>query len=116
MKKVYVAGSYSANNVLAVLRNIGIGEDVCAELFLRGYAPFCPWHDKDFIIKRPYSKFTVDMFYNYSLEWLKVSDVVLVLGGWENSEGTKKEIEVAEEIGIPIYYNVHDLYAKESHD
>jgi len=113
MKKVYVAGAYSADNVLDVLKNIGRGEEVCAELFLRGYAPFCPWHDKDFVFKRPYHKFTVDMFYDYSIAWLKVCDVMFVTGGWENSAGTKKEIKIAEEMGIPIYYSISELYEKE---
>ena len=113
MKKVYVAGAYSADNVLDVLKNIGIGEDICAELFLRGFAPFCPWHDKDFVIKRPYSKYTIEMFYNYSIEWLKVCDVMFVIDGWEKSSGTKKEIKIAEELGLPIYYNISELIKNE---
>jgi hypothetical protein len=42
MIRVYVAGKYSANNVLDVLKNIGHGRRVCAELFALGYSPFVP--------------------------------------------------------------------------
>jgi hypothetical protein len=102
--KVYVAGRYSGDNVLDVLRNIGRGEAAAAELFDMGFAPFCPWHDKDYVIKNPEGDFTVEKFYNYSMAWLEVCDIVLLLPGWETSKGTLKEIERAEELGIPVIY------------
>ena len=46
------------------------------------------------------------MFYDYSIEWLKVSDVMVLVPGWKKSKGTLAEIEVAKECGIPIFYNV----------
>jgi hypothetical protein len=107
--RVYVAGSYSANNVLDVLKNIGIGEKFCADLFLLGYAPFCPWHDKDFIFSRPMSDFTVEMFYDYSMAWLDVSDVIFVLPNSENSKGVQAEIQRAEELNIPVVYSITEL-------
>ena len=33
MIKVYVAGAYSDDNVLGVLRNIGRGEDIACQIF-----------------------------------------------------------------------------------
>ena len=51
MKRIYVAGRYSADNVLDVLRNIGRGEKMCAKLFKMGYAPYCPWHDKTYVME-----------------------------------------------------------------
>ncbi|MGD8707124.1 MAG: DUF4406 domain-containing protein [Nitrosopumilaceae archaeon] len=104
--RVYVAGAYSACNVLDVLKNIGKGEKLSLEVFKAG---FCPWHDKDFIIHDPDFEYTVDMFYNYSLAWLEVSDCVLLVPGWENSIGTKKEIEMAKELKLKIYYSLEDL-------
>lgn len=107
--KVYVAGPYSGGNVLSVLQNIGRGQKVCAELFIRGFAPFCTWHDKSFVVDYPNVNFTVEDFYGYSIEWLKVSDVMLVIDGWENSQGTIAEIKLAEELGIPIFYTMDSL-------
>ena len=109
MKRVYVAGPYSANSVLDVLKNIGRGEKACADLFAMGYAPFCPWHDKSFVTDRPDDEFTVSQFYEYSLAWLKVSDAVVLLPGWENSKGTLKEIEVAKEVGIPVFDSITEF-------
>lgn len=111
MQKVYVAGPYSADNVLDVLKNIGRGERVCAELFGMGFAPFCPWHDKSYVTDRFDAEFTVKQFYDYSMAWLKVSDCVLLLPGWESSKGTLAEIERAKELGIPIYSSVDELVA-----
>lgn len=109
MKRVYVAGAYSADNVIDVLRNIGRGEIMAAEIFHLGYAPFCPWHDKDFIIKRPDDSYTVDQFYRYSIAWLEVSDCVLLVPGWENSKGTKAELHRAIDLGIPVFDTIDEL-------
>ena len=115
MIKIYVAGAYSDDNVLGVLKNIGRGQTVAAEMFNLGFAPFTPWHDKSFVIENWTSDFTVEQFYNYSMEWLKASDVVLVvpnvegLKDWEDSKGTLAEIKVAEENNIPVFYKIKDL-------
>jgi hypothetical protein len=105
MIRVYVAGKYSADNVLDVLKNIGRGQQACARLFAAGLAPFCPWHDKSFITDRPDDDFTVQQFYDYSMAWLEVSDCVLVLPGWKESTGTRAEIDRAYELDIPVFLN-----------
>ena len=114
--KVYVAGAYSDNNVMGVLRNIGRGEYYAAELFMKGFAPFTPWHDKSFVFQNWDKELTVPMFYNYSMEWLKVSDCVFIVPNheftkdWQESIGTIAEIEQAEKLGIPVFYSIEDLY------
>jgi hypothetical protein len=107
--KVYVAGAYSADDVLSVLQNIGRGEKACAELFRRGFAPFCPWHDKSYVTDSPYFEFKIEDFYEFSIAWLEVSEVMLVLPGHSGSGGTMKEIEIAKELGIPVCYSIDEL-------
>jgi len=115
MKRVYVAGAYSDNNVLGVLKNIGRGEYYASQLFMEGFAPFTPWHDKTFVTDNWDKEFTVPMFYNYSMEWLKVSDAVFVipnhegLKNWQESKGTLAEIEEANRLNIPVFYNIKEL-------
>ena len=111
MKRVYMAGPYSANNVIDVLRNIGKGEAMAARLFKLGFAPFCPCHDKDFVIKNFNENFNVQQFYDYSISWLKVSEAVYLGEGWKNSKGTLEEIETAKKLGIPIFENIEELIA-----
>ena len=107
--KVYVAGAYSADNVLSVLQNIGRGEKACAELFRLGFAPFCPWHDKSYVINNPDVEFKIEDFYEYSIAWLEVSEVMFVLPGHSCSSGTVKEITLAKELGMPVCYSIDEL-------
>ena len=109
MIKVYVAGDYSADNVLDVLKNIGRGQQTAAQLFQDGFAPFTPWHDKSYVTDNPNGTYTKEMFYDASLEWLKVSDCVYVISGQGKGGGVDAEIEVAKELGIPVFYNYHNL-------
>jgi len=107
--KVYVAGPYSADNVIDVLKNIGRGKKMCADLFSMGFAPFCPWHDSNYVTDRFNDIFTVEQFYEYSMCWLEVSDCVFLVDGWESSRGTLKEIERAEELNIPVFSSTIEL-------
>ena len=100
MKKIYVAGAYSANNVMDVLHNISRGIEYSAFLLKEGNAHFCPWLDYHFaLVNRNISK---QLFYEYSIAFLEVCDEVHVLEGSENSVGTQKEIARAKELNIPI--------------
>ena len=100
--RIYVAGSYNANNVIGVLNNIKIGTKVCVQLLKNGYIPFCPWLDYQF---HWFGDLTIDDYYRYSMGWLEVSDAILVLPNSEDSKGTQAEIKKAKELGIPIYTN-----------
>lgn len=115
MHRIYIAGAYSDDNVLGVLKNIGRGEEYAAKLFIHGFAPFTPWHDKDFVIKFWRDKFTIKMFYDYSIAWLLVSDAIFIvpncdgLKDFQDSKGTLAEIDIASKNGIPIFYELHSL-------
>ena len=110
MIKVYVAGAYSSDNILEMFEIVRKGLEISTELFNRGYAPFVCVTDLHFcLMKKPEHELTIEKFYNYSIAWLLVSDVMLVLPGFENSRGTLKEIDIANEKGIPIFYTLKDL-------
>ena len=110
MKRIYVAGAYSADNVITVLDNMRKGMRKSTEVFLAGFAPFCPWLDFHYtLMLREGEKLTVQDYYKYSMAWLEVSQCVLVLSGFESSRGTLAEIKRAEELGIPVYYDLMDL-------
>lgn len=104
--KIYVAGKYSANNVLDVLENIHIGIKFCANLLKDGHEPFCPWLDHQYHF---YNKdLKVEDYYRVSMAWLEVSELVMVLPNWENSKGVQTEIARAQELKIPIIYITQD--------
>lgn len=113
-KRIYVAGPYSCAGRceplgvdLAYMRK---GLQVSAQLLYLGYAPFCPWLDYLFHfaaddIHLP----SKNDYYEYSLSWLAASDAVLVIDQRPGSVGTWKEIELAKQLGIRVYYNIYHL-------
>ena len=112
MKRVYIAGPYSSDNILGGLENIRRGMRMAAKLLQRGIAVFCPWLDHQFFFQlREGEKISLDVIQAHSMEWLKASHAVLVLRGHENSAGTKKEIETAVMAGIPVFFSYLDLLA-----
>jgi len=112
MLKIYVAGAYSANDILTVLDNMRRGMRAATEVLLAGYSPFVPFFDYHFqLMLREGETLTVEDYYRYSIAWLPVCDAMLVLSGSEYSKGTIQEIIVAKELGIPIYYSLEELTA-----
>ena len=109
-KRIYVAGSYNADNIIKALDNIKRGTQVCVKLLKKGYIPFCPWLDFNF---HWYGDLTFEDYYRYSVGWLEVSDCIYILKDSENSKGTQKEIERAKELNIPVIYEGDVFYEKE---
>ena len=110
MKCIYVAGAYSADNVISVLDNMRRGMRAATEVLLTGYSPFCPWIDFHFhLMLREPETLTVEDYYNYSMAWLERSDAMLVLPHSEHSKGTQAEIRRAQELQLPIYYSIKDI-------
>ena len=102
VKRIYIAGSYSADNIIQCLNNIHDGIKKSVEVLKAGDAPFCPWLDYQFQF---FDKtLTIEDYYRYSVAWLEVSDELWVLPNSENSKGTQAEITKAKELGIPIKY------------
>lgn len=110
MIRVYVAGAYSAPDVIGVLDNIRNGMRAATELLLDGYAPFVPWFDFHFqLMLRGGESLSVENYYAYSMEWLRASHAVLVLPNSGNSKGTQSEITEARKLGIPVFHGREDL-------
>jgi hypothetical protein len=83
---------------------------VCTEVMLAGFAPFAPWHDYHYqLALKDNEKLSIEDYYNYSIAWLKVSDTVLLIDGWQLSTGAINERDIAEQLNIPIFYSLEDL-------
>jgi hypothetical protein len=109
MKRVYMAGAYSADNIVDCLKNIGRGQKYSADVFMMGHFPFCPWHDRSYTMENWDKELTVKQFQDFSMAWLEVSDCVFLVPGWENSKGTLAEIKRAKELGIPVYNGMNNF-------
>jgi hypothetical protein len=103
MKRVYIAGPYSGGDIITILHNIRQGIQKASILMREGYAVFCPF--LDFLIAlMPGETISKEIYQVNSMEWVECCDVMYVLPGWENSEGTKREIAKAKGLGMPIIY------------
>lgn len=105
--RVYVAGAYSAPNVIGVLGNMRRGLALSFEVLKAGFAPFSPWLDYQFAL---IGEVSLEDYYRYSLSWLEASHAVLVVPeGAAESRGTQAEIKRAGELGIPVFWSLEEL-------
>ncbi len=107
--RVYIAGPYRADDAAGVQRNVRAASEEGAELLAAGYVPFVPhtmthgWEDRGDI--------TDEQFLAMDIQWLEVCDAVLVLPGWEQSNGTLGEMAHAGALGLEVFFSRHDLLA-----
>jgi hypothetical protein len=104
--KVYVAGPYSADNILDVLKNIRTGISAATLLLQNGFAVFCPFVDFQYGLS---GSLPMEVYKNNSLEFLNSCDIILMLPGWEQSKGAKEELRIAMFRNMRVFYDVETL-------
>jgi len=109
--RVYLAGPLTASHPLGYIYNIAQMENVAVELWKRGYPCFVPGEDFLRLLVFCAGNERPDLrdVYDNSMEWLKVCDVVYVVGGELESKGVQAEIEKANELGIPVVRSISEL-------
>ena len=113
MKRIYVAGPYSGPDVITILGNIKRGIELSLRIMKLGHAVYCPWLDWQFGIQADLTK---EQYQANSMAWVEVSDAVVLVGGWEKSGGTIREINRAMELGIPVFKTVEQfIESREEH-
>jgi hypothetical protein len=82
---------------------------VANRLSQKGWAPFCPGLDfLNFLLSSSEEKL-LELIWGIDLAWLSVSDAVLMMPGWEKSQGARMEHLRAEELGLPIYLSEEEI-------
>lgn len=106
---VYIAGKMSSTDPIEFLRNLDRLQTATAELRDMGFAPFPVADDFADIMRTR----TVNMagIKAAGLAWLRRADCVFVTPNWRDSEGTIAEIMEAGAAGIPVFFNLNDLWA-----
>lgn len=114
--RVYIAGlltprgTWSKN--LAIDHLINERKNVRAGLdaLFAGFDPFVPAFDHKFWwVMREGEVITEAMIKRFSKSWLEVCDAVVLTPKWRKSSGTLAEIELAKELGIPVFNTLEDL-------
>lgn len=105
MIRIYIAGPYSGKDITTILGNIRRGIRKAAELVQMGYPVFCPFLDFLMaLVLQPGEEISKEQYQANSIAWVECCDLMIVLPGWEESGGTKREIARAKELGIRVAY------------
>jgi len=104
MKKVYIAGKYNDTSVVRCLNNIRVGIIAAVKVLKRGDIPFCPFLDCLFVLVGGAGDLTEQHFRDYSIEWLKACDEILLLPSWQRSKGCAAELALAQELGLKVTF------------
>ena len=99
--RIYVSGPYTKPDPV---ENTHKAIQVGNRLRDAGHFPFIPhltllWHS---VTPKPY-----DFWMEYDFEWVKACDAVLRMPG--ESSGADREVALAEQLGIPVFYSEADL-------
>jgi len=107
IKAVYIAGKLSDPNTVSYIKNVSNMMEISQMVKSEGFSVFVPAIDVLLGIKFGYTSY--DEYFNNNLAWLARADAVVLVPDWETSKGTKRELEVAKQLNIPIFENVVDL-------
>jgi len=99
MKIAFVAGPFIGKNAWDIELNIRRAEEIAVQLWQRGLAVICPHTNSRFFFGAAKESY----FLNGYRTIVKTCDLMVLVPGWENSNGTKDEIGTALEADIPIY-------------
>ena len=105
MKRIYIAGPYTAVNARLVRQNVDEAIEIGCELIRKGWAPFIP-HLSHYIWMHPAGNFSYEIWTALDMEWLKVCDALYYMSA---SPGADKEIEEFRKFGRPIYYELSQV-------
>lgn len=105
-RRIYIAGKLNdmACDYIKNIHNMVVWSESVRK---KGFAVFVP--GIDFLQGVVFGDWEYDDYFDNSQPWLAASDAMFVTPGWEKSIGTKREIELAESLGIPVFYSVDDL-------
>jgi hypothetical protein len=102
MKVAYIAGKYRADTEWEVLTNIRTAEEYALKYSAIGYAVICPHKNTAF-----QGGYLPDQYFlDATMELMRRSDVVVMIPGWEESEGATLEHNEAFKLKKMIIYEV----------
>jgi hypothetical protein len=105
-KKVYIAGKLN-DDAVGYIKN-------CHKMIMtaklvrdNGYSVYVPCND--FLEGIVSGEFNYEHYFENSQPWLEVSNALFLVPGWEMSSGTRREIERADVLGIPIFSDIDKM-------
>ena len=106
MRIIYVAGKYRDEHPYKIQENIDKAKEVAKEVWAYPhFAAICP-HMNSAHFEGINSE---QHFIDATLEMMLRCDAVLLVPGWETSEGTIGEIKRAKELDMPVFETLQGL-------
>jgi hypothetical protein len=101
MKKVFIAGPYTLGDVA---QNVKMAMNMANDLINLGFAPYCP-HLTHFLHMNHFQLYAT--WLQLDLIYLACCDALIRLPGQSN--GADGEVKKAEELNIPVFYDLENL-------
>ena len=101
IKLVYIMGAFTGPDAWTIAENVRAAERVGLEVARAGHMPVIP-HANTHLF-HGVSEVSDELWYEGTLELMRRCDAAVLVPGWQNSKGTKKEIKEAFLLGLPIY-------------
>lgn len=101
---IYLAGPIRPKGNQTLEGNVAIAKSIALDLWKSGYTVISPHANSDLPVSLANKEVEAWRWLDGDFEIIARCDAVVVLPNWEQSEGTKGEIEFAEERKIPITY------------
>jgi hypothetical protein len=105
MKKIYVAGPYTAINPRDTQLNVNKAIEIGCALIKKGYAPFIP-HLYHYVWLHEKGNYEYDTWRKIDTKWIESSNAFFYIG---SSKGADEELKMAEKLGLPIYKNLDEV-------
>ena len=108
MKKVFVSLPYSSSDSAIIEHRVNIAQSYCAELLKQNITPICPViSGHQYIRDIPDFALPYETWLEYALVQLDqtIAELhILMLDGYDESNGIDTEVKQAEQLNIPIYH------------
>ena len=108
--RVYIAGPYQPKNCSmhsapkVTQQNVNHAIDAFYEIVEDGHEPYVP-HLSHYIHLRGDVDLEADFWYKYDMSFLDHwAEAIYMLKGWEDSYGSRKELERAKELKLRVVY------------
>lgn len=107
IKIVYVGGKFTGKNSWEIHRNVFRAESLGMAVAEAGAMPLIPHKNTSNF----FGTMTEEFWYRGTLALLKRCDAMILVSGWEDSKGTRAEVEWARANGMPVFERVDELKA-----
>lgn len=105
MKMVYIAGPYRSGNSWELEANVRVAEAASFQVFSLGAVAICPHSISRYMMGTLNEEFWIEA----TMNMLSRCDAMIVVQGWEESDGTLGEIDYAWGNNIPVFFNLEDF-------